>query len=242
MRPDEMDYLAQGLADMGSDAFRIALPGSDRPGTKPVQVSREQWLEAMIPAYREARARADELNCPLHFLGFSLGAAVMTDLLSRDDVKVDRAVWLSPAMTPRRATHLLKGLRSFGWWRIPSATPKDYRACDGVRVGTYTALFKVEEAVHRSGYRGANIPTLVIFTPGDELVNIGRLMDDVRRYNLDEFVFMKVSNKKTTLPKRPSHNHLNTDEEAVGAQEMYKILKAIAQHLGLRPTAPTAHG
>ncbi len=231
LRPSRMDALGALLAEHGVEALRVGLSGHCGDFEALRTASRERWLSELGSAYRTARSRADELGVPLHMLGSSLGALLLIDLIAGSlEIRFDRRVLLSPALTPRIPAALFHIPRVLGGGSISlwSASLREYQANPRCTIAAYGALFDSVQMVQRALPRLTPAPTLVLIDPGDELVSYRRLK---RVAEEQGWRLLEISTARHRLPRRI--RHLVVDMPSVGTEEWTRIGRAITQHLGI---------
>ncbi|MBW7947548.1 MAG: alpha/beta hydrolase, partial [Sphingomonadaceae bacterium] len=106
-RPDKMDDIVNPLRAQGYAVLRAVLSGHEGDMEKFKKASREQWRNDLLGAYCAARALADQGKVPLHFVGYSIGALINSDLVESEPdlgVRYDRMVYLAPAVSVKAAS------------------------------------------------------------------------------------------------------------------------------------------
>lgn len=229
LEPSRMDAVGGLLAERGVEGLRVALSGHRGDFAALQAASRERWLGELHEAFRVARARATALGVPLHLVANSLGATLGLDLEAASrDVRFDRRVLLSPALTPKvpGAPFLLLRALGAGARSLPSVNLPAYRAQPRCPFAAYAALFDSVAAVERSLPGLPPTPTLVVIDRGDELVSFRRLerLAAARGWTLFE-----ASTAQHQLPRRI--HHLVLDEASVGPEEWSRLATAILAHL-----------
>lgn len=231
LEPSRMDAVGALLASRGVEGLRVALSGHRGDFAALQAASRERWLGELHEAFRVARARATALGVPLHLVANSLGATLGLDLAaSAGDVRFDRCVLLSPALTPKvpAAPFLLLRALGAGPRSLPSVNLPAYRAQPRCPFAAYAALFDSVRAVEQALHRLPPTPTLVVIDRGDELVSFRRL---ARLAAARGWTLLEASTAQHRLPRRV--RHLVVDEACVGPAEWARLAGAILAHLGV---------
>ena len=229
-RPDKMKALADVLTSMGYVTQITQLSGDANQADWPA-VSLSIWHQEMLQAYRDLVTNRQPRQ--ILFVGFSLGAALGTELLSSEaSVHFDKMILLAPAISVHGYTRLV---RIFGFWgslSIPSASPAEYRQHSGTSEDAYGALFDAIDnlsVLQTSQQDKLSVPTLVMTDPDDELVSQVGLKDWVQTNQLRHWDLQSVSNQGSTLT-RPYH-HLIIDAVCVGEAEWLRMKTQIGKFL-----------
>lgn len=237
--PARMSELANVLNEIGIDVLSVSLTGhrdrssNDRENPTPEgrmesfkRATYDAWRKEALGGYMNARTRAEELNLPVYFVGYSLGGLIGVDLLaSVPEVRYDRMILLSPAIRIRLRSHLLKIFSVFPRMVIPSASPEGYRANRGTPMAAYNALYMGINHLERVANDRLNVPTLVFADPDDELVSFIGLEEFAREHALNQWSIIAVEKNKAA----ESIRHLIITEEAVGTgvwQSMTSVIQA----------------
>ena len=231
LKPSKMDQLGHVLASSGVEVLRVELSGhrAGRAIEEFVQVDASKWVDEATEAYRLCEARAERHRVPLHFVGFSLGGLLGQELLARQR-DFSRMVLFAPAIEVRAMVHLVRPLFLLGRdFILKSRNNPDYTANRGTPMAGYRALFDLIEDVSDHAFKRANIPTLVIIDPEDEVVSLSGLQQIKESRALTNWRFFPVSNARSTLPGK--QHHLVIDEIAVGSEEWARITQAVLEHL-----------
>ena len=223
-----MDPLGQWLQSQHIEVLRVSLRGhgalpEQRLSEYATQRERLQvfkqanfnvWLDELKESYRKARKRADELQVPLYFVGYSMGALLGNNLLNRPSLQAsfDKMILFAPALEITPFANLLRPLFKFPRLALPSVTPIDYRANTKTPMVAYRGLFEAYYEVHRTQFHGSRIPTLVFSDIHDEFVPYTKLARLVKKYKLDWELY--PLHQKGTGKRR--YFHLIIDEASVG--------------------------
>ena len=233
IRPSRMGDISNALADSGFDVLRVALTGHRGSLAEMRTVSHEGWLEETFLSYCVARERASALGVPLHAVGFSLGGALIEDLLNQARAEkpvIESAVLFAPAVA-------LTGLTKMGWllnafgqgFALPTRFIGGYRATNWLPMPAYNSTVATTHAVRGSDMARSNIPTLVFGDRNDELVSTRGVARLARAKHLDAWTFERV--KISAGPPFPFKlRHIIIDEQAMGRAQWQLMTAAMLNH------------
>lgn len=234
--PGRMDGWSAMLRRHGALVMRLPLHGHSGDAAHMREVTADRWRGEFNLAVEHARSEAGQLGVPLHFVGYSLGALVCLEWMSRqpEGARVfDALVLAAPALSVRRYAERAIGLLSALGSRVmlPSRSPRRYRATRGTSIAAYQALFALKATLDGNQFRNANQPTLVLVDSRDELIDSRGISRLIERHRLERWTL-------TAVDKRGSRGsvgmrHLLVDEEAVGPELWAAIEQAVVRHLGL---------
>ncbi len=234
-KPSGMDTLASYLSSRRADVLRLSLTGHDADMKTFQHVSRQVWLADVSAAMRLAQARAQKEGVPVYMVAYSLGALVGLDWLDSGmdaQVPCQKMVLFAPPISVSLVKRSVQLLRWFPRLVIPSLNSPEYRAHAGTPVAAYSALFDSLAHVTQGQFVHANIPTLVLIDPDDELVDAAGIEDLIDRYHLDQWTLFHVTTQDSRLPGRKFH-HLIIDDRALGSEEWGRVEVLMSDHLGL---------
>ena len=125
-------------------------------------VTRQIWLAEAREGYTLARARANANGVPLLLVGFSLGAAIGTDLAieTARPAAFDGMILFAPPFIIRWHTRLLRLLAPLRHLSLYSLSPRKYAANRSTPIAAYNALFESVAAVARGRARQLEIAAL----------------------------------------------------------------------------------
>lgn len=243
--PEIMDDLAHSLSDSGIKTHRIALPGHYESDLtiryeNYSNSSHTLWRETLITALRTAQKEAQEAKVPLYFIGFSLGGALFIDLLSEplfSERLVDKAVLLSPAVTPKfkRTLSLVGFSKRLRKLSFPSQIPKPYRANDRTVISVYRELFQVSQnALSQDPKTLDQMKTLVLIDPKDELVDYKKLKKWVTSKSLSHWTLQTLNQDQPDTPAHAFRHHMIFNREVLGETNWNEMLSRIKHHFGLK--------
>jgi len=242
-RPSRLGQLASLLSENGFAVLRVGLSGHHGDSEAFRDVTRERWLDDVRQAYRQARAQADELHVPLLFLGYSLGGLLVEDLATSTvppdlpPVRFDAAILIAPALALRPYTRLILWLRKFPFlsdrFIVPGFSESLYQAAPGVSLAGYRSVFELlrefQVRAERSQVGHANVPTLVLIDPKDELIDPDGIARLIVAGNLSRWLISPVHIEINSI--RRNYHHLFIDEPAAGKAEWRRLGEVIAAFL-----------
>jgi esterase/lipase len=233
-RPDRMRELAGLLNSGGIAVLNVGLTGhrGDLDGFK--RVNLDQWIQDALLGYRAARTEAESAGVPLYFVGFSLGAAIGLDLMTAEStpfVRFDKMILLAPAASVHARYRLVLALGIFGpGIMVPSLANEAYRANRaGTSIAAYRALFELIDEIQGRDLSRANIPTLLLIDPRDELVSVAGLKKLIQTGKLDRWQLREISKSPATI--HPNYHHLIIDEASLGSRTWGEVSTAILELL-----------
>jgi esterase/lipase len=230
LKPSKMNSLAHSFSRHGYFSLRVSLSGHRGNLSEMKLVNRNLWLSEMKAHYCMALEKSQQLGLPLYFIGYSLGAAVLLDLLKSRDLKnnFQKMVVIAPAIRVHWYTRFPKLLAFFSRKIvIPSLNNEDYRMHKGTTTAAYEALHKIIDKFDTPHKKKLKNPILVIIDPDDELVSLSKIETMIEENKLDNWDIFKVSNDKASVAKK--YHHLIIDPPTMGevnfSQMESRILK-----------------
>jgi alpha-beta hydrolase superfamily lysophospholipase len=223
-----MEPLISWLTGLGAEVYLIQLSGHLEAGIPINKVSADLWKDEMLAGYTLAKQAAKESSLPLYFLGYSLGALLAQSmiLLNQSGPAFDKQVLLAPAMAIRSRAYLLRLFFPLSTQiKLPSFTPKAYRANAALPLLIYKILFAEERKLWSARFKGLNIPTLVIIDPKDELISYRKLIQLTSMFKLTRYQILEL--KKELKHKKDDYHHLILSEETMSAANWQKVAKAM---------------
>jgi esterase/lipase len=228
-KPSIMLPIIEWLRAQGSDVFMVKFFGHHKETAPMKEMEKDSWYQEFRMAYCQAKARARELNVPIHFLGYSLGALVGQYAITIHEGKIsfDKQVLWAPATATRLPSFFFQVLSLLpGKWHLPSFTPIAYRFNKWLPIKAYRYLYQMKKEVRKSNFNYLHIPTLIIVDPKDEVIDLERLKKDKLNYQLDRYRFLEL-NAEEAITNTPYH-HLMVDERTVGKKNWRNMLSKMA--------------
>lgn len=219
--PSKMDELALYLASKKCDVLRISL-GSDP----------EKWTTKFSDYYDEALEQSEILERPLYFLGYSLGALLGVDfIVNHPQHKITKCALIAPATHTKLMTKLLSvGGILFPKLSIPSFNLEKYRQQPRTILLSYKIINHLQKKLKKLfNEKSISIPTLLVTSKDDELINSSRLTKLAALY--PNWATLELTNKRSQLPIK--YHHLMIDSESLGRDEWEKLLKILTIHFAL---------
>lgn len=238
LNPARMDDWAAMLRRLGAEVIRLPLHGHRGDADPMRDVNADVWRRQFERVVDEGRADASRLGVPLHFIGYSLGALVCLEWMSRQPEGADTfdaLVLAAPALSvPRYARTAIRALSAVSPRLVlPSRSPRRYRANRGTPAGAYEALFALKDALERNVYRNANRPALVLIDRRDELVDSREIVRLIDQHGLERWTVREIDN--STARRKFGFRHLVVDEHAMGHDLWAAVEELVASHLNLAP-------
>lgn len=219
--PSKMDELAHFFTFKNCAVLRISL------GNNP-----KEWIYKFSNSYNSALERSKIFNCPLYFLGFSLGALIgIHYIIKNPKHQFKKCVLMAPATHTKFYAKIPAFLYFiFKKGSLPSFNLKDYRDRPKTTFAEYQEIRAIQKEIKISLTKNElHIPTLVIFAPKDELINSSKLVSFASSNPF--WKTLKMANKESR-PYRKYH-HLMIDSKALGPKEWAKLLNNLTSHFAL---------
>lgn len=226
--------LADQLCSWGSDVLLVQLTGHTTDSSI-TPLTEADWCLNLQETFQQAHAMITSGEPkPLYFLGYSLGALLnLYVLITRPGkFQYDKMVLVAPAFALRKHVHKFLQLATDmlpATLKIPSLTPKPYRAGTALPVKAYTLLNKMALEVDRSINQGVSMPVLVIIDPKDEMVSVKKLT----RLITAQLPSWQLYTLPKTSDEQSPYAHLILDERAVGKENWVRMLQQIRKFLSL---------
>jgi esterase/lipase len=224
--------LVKWLNEQGSDAYLVKLSGHHDNSVNAENITATVWQTEMINAYDLAKKASINNNIPLYFLGYSLGGLLGTSMVcvGKGLYQFDKQLLFAPAFGIRTRSHLIKLAFLLDERRkLPSYTPKQYRANNGISISFYKILFRQEKMLRKNLFKHVNIPTLVFIDPADELISHRKLCNLSRRFQLTNFRFIcldsGISDRET------KYHHLIINERTMGGKNWKVVTGEMSKFL-----------
>ena len=236
LKPARMDGWAELLSAHGAKVMRFALHGHTGQEKLMAEVKAHMWHGQFNKAIEEAHAHASQLQVPLYFVGFSLGALVALEWLSAQDesrLYINKMLLIAPAIaTPwySRAASSILSIFSKNI-TLPSRSPEQYRAQKGTTVAAYKALFALKKSLEDARFKNANLPALVLIDKHDELVPSGGVKNIISAHGLGRWELAIVDN--SFAQKNYGFRHLMVDQESVGANLWAELSARVLKYLDI---------
>ena len=196
-RPELMHPIAKAFTKSGFDVLVPALKGHVDDFATFKKVKGEDWLADVITAYNKVHQRASLKNCPVFYVGFSLGGLIGVTLKAQGKLPEINKMWLlAPALEITWFASLLKPLLNLKLdFSIPSRAPGFYRAHQRMPIQAYRALFEVKELLQQQSI--VNTPTLLHIDAKDELVSFKKLKKLIVQEKLSNWQLHKLDSKES---------------------------------------------
>ncbi len=228
LKPAAMLAFIHWLNRRGSAVYLVKLSGHFEHSLPISKVTSATWKEEVLAGYAVARLASIRHAVPLYFLGYSLGALLGQTMmtLSNGGISFEKQVLIAPAIALRRRCNLLKLLFFLpGIQQLPSYSPKEYKANASLPLLVYKILFAHLHALHRSGFRASNIPTLVFIDPKDELISIRKLQSCVTAFQLTQHTIILLGSDRQG--RKGTFHHQILDEATMGPENWALVTGAM---------------
>lgn len=233
--PSCMDAWIEQMTDSGIAVVNLALTGHDPadPQTKH-RASLDAFLKDLERAHQFARG--EFLGLPLYAFGFSLGGVVTALYAETAPAEsFSKIIYLAPAFRPLLPAYLLLPLAKLKNWglSVPAMIPERYRAHATTSIAAGAGLFEgVGKLVELPRpLKIAQIPSLVLMSPKDELVSAKRTRNWVAE-NAPDWKFAE----HLARPERGfAYHHLFLDQSTVGSENWAKAAEDVRGFLESSP-------
>ncbi len=243
LHPDKMKSIINPLTETGVEAVNLSLRGhganfSYHPNVSTVKArieafkaaSSQLWLEETRRAYWQVKERGKEKKAPIFLIGFSFGGLIGLDLFTTDPaIWFDKMILFAPAISIRAKYHVIKWLKPFPRFVIPSLSLKSYRANKGTPVSGFNALFEALIQFRTNLSPKLNIPTIIFINKGDEFISYRGIQKIVEDEKLDKWKLHWVQKTKKNAQLKPFH--LIIDESSVGKNSWYSMMRTMIDHI-----------
>ncbi len=234
LKPSKMNALAKVLTSNGTEVLRVSLAGHRGSKKEGLFTTHQTWRNEFQAHYCLAKKRAQSLNVPLYFLGFSLGALAGVDFLNTQvSHLVEKMVLISPATDVHWYSKIPGNL---GWIggriSLPSKNIKAYRSQPSTSLASYRAMKESQESLDEISLSSLNIPTMIFVDPDDELVSLKKINKRINKQRLDNWKTKSINNSGSTLKK--TYHHLVVDKASMGSHQWEIVKKNIIDHFNLK--------
>lgn len=198
-RPELMHPIAQKLKESGYNILVPALSGHTQSYNDFKKITHTAWVNDVKQAYELATLEAKTQDCPLYYIGFSLGGLLGVLLKAESKLpKVEKMCLLAPALETTLFANLLKPFLYFKLdISIPSKAPGFYRAHKRLPIQAYRAFFDIKTKLHQIDVSQVNIPVKLYIDKKDELVSYKKLTSFVTQNNLDNWQVYQLDSKES---------------------------------------------
>lgn len=232
VRPSAMLDLVDWLNKKGSDAYLVKLSGHHANSVPLHEIRADAWQTEMINAHRLAKKTASDNNVPLFFLGYSLGGLLGPAMISgrEGNYTFDKQLLFAPAIGFRIRSHFVKFSFFLNQdYKLPSFTPKEYRANHKLPIRFYKMMFREERLLKKNKFNHVNIPTLVFIDPADELISHRKLEKLFKKFRLTNFRFIPLD--KDLTGREMKLHHLIINERTMGEKNWKLVTSEMARFL-----------
>jgi len=234
LKPSKMNALAKVLTSNGTEVLRVSLAGHRGSKREGLFTTHQIWRNEFQAHYCLAKKKAQDLNVPLYFLGFSLGALAGVDFLNTQvSHLVEKMILISPATDVHWYSRIPGNL---GWIggriSLPSKNIKTYRSQPSTSLASYRSMKESQESLKEVNLSSLNIPTMIFVDPDDELVSLKKIKKRITRQKLDNWKTKTINNRGSTLKK--TYHHLVVDKPSMGPHQWEIVKKDILKHFNFK--------
>jgi esterase/lipase len=227
LKTSAMNEMAQSLLQLQFDVLLWTLPGHFGLGEQEGEVNSMRVLDSVNRAFQNASLRAQQINKPIYFLGYSYGALAGLFAESQNkDIRFRSKVLIAPAFQVHTYVNLIK-LSYMFLDRIPSQKLARYQANTFTSVDLYKTLFYMQEVVSKTSIKdaqGLHPPSLIIMDPKDELVSLKKLQDFENQQGIKTWKYFNIDNSLAILNK---YHHLIVDTHTIPTDTWHDIIKLV---------------
>lgn len=186
------------------------------------------WPKQVADAIKRVSVEAKKNNRQYKIVAYSLGGLVTELVLQKSDIVSDRLskiVYLAPAFEIDSFLEFSLNSVYFlpNWLKIFSLNLEEYRTRSYTYVGEYLALVELVEELHARELKTLSVPTSLVMSPGDELLDYDLVMGWLYSMRFELTVVPVKIDKKATVGKK----HLIVDDKSLVSEDYSKLLKAI---------------
>ena len=219
-----MIHLVDWFTQQGADVYLTKLSGHYDDSIKIDKVKQSDWEQDMMQSYLVAKENSVLNVLPLVFVGYSLGALLGQAMIVSpgSTVKFDKQVLFAPATAIRKRSYLLKLFFYFNdSIKLPSYTPKMYRANKSLPISIYKILLALEKKILDGGKALANTPAIAFVDPKDELISYKKLTRWGAKTSPGNF---EVIGLDTAMKDREGgYHHLIVSEQTMGKKNWQMV-------------------
>ena len=229
--PKRMEDLAELTRQAGFTASvgQLTGHGTEINSEKEKKITAEIWKQDFIEQWSAATAKCTGNKDERLFVAYSLGAVTGLNVFdSSSGISLPtKMILISPAITLRKKTLLVRAISWIPFGSIPSVNHPDYRAREYTPLRNYKALFQLRDQwLDVAWSRTGTVKTFVVLSPEDELVDSQDANELVTKRNLKTWTIHWLNNASSELS--PKYYHLIIDVRSQG-QEQWDLFSARAK-------------
>lgn len=237
LKPGAMAAISRRLSAAGIDVLQVTLSGHDTKSLSDMErieefrrASYTLWRSEVAAAYVELADYANDHQLPKYLVAYSIGALLGADLLidAEPAVAYDKMVLLSPALSLRATSQLLRPFSLFPDLIMPSFSPSVYHANWGTPMAAYNALYDGLHHFEKGASNQLNIPSLIVIDKGDELVSAHGIEGFIESHQLTQWQFSTVRKGSDAMTW---YHHLLIDELTLGRAAWNDMMQQIEDFL-----------
>ena len=230
--PTRMEDLAELLRKKNFQTTLGTLSGHSKTASQNEIISAARWQSEFIEQWTKATTPCQSKQDQRLFVGYSLGALTAMNIFdSQTSIPFPtNLILLSPALSFRPVVALIRGIAWLPFGSLPSLNHPDYRARNMTPLKSYSALFKLHAGWRNFAWsRTASIPTLVVLSENDELVDSQGIAKELAERKLEHWKILWLHNDDA--PLRPRYHHLMIDQKSMGARAWKMLEESLANAL-----------
>ena len=195
-------------------------------------ISENDWNKDLEKFFCYSKNEAITKGIPLHGLGYSLGALLLTNLIKKNETphKFEKLLFFAPAIKIHGFLNLFRPLTYLSdSFMVPSRSVKEYIAEKGTSLSAYRSFFKSQSEVDWKGIQENFPQTLVLMDPNDELIDYEGLNKKINNAPLPKLKMETINTKGSTTSKK--YAHLIIDNKCMADKEWERVSQLIQNFL-----------
>lgn len=236
--PSIMDDIAKELEAQGYSPIFVGLSGHREDSTlsEMRHVSAKKWRTEFQDFMSQLNAQAERCNKPQFFVGYSMGALLHADFVSRtkEPSSSSKSVYLAPALQTFNFARFVTWIPLWNSVVLPSFNHETAIAQEGSSMAAFRALFEIQNDFNANASSELKqSPTLILMDPKDELVSFEKTQNLVARLELaPEWNIQKIGSSAEA--KKNFKHHLFITRQSAGEEHFGKLMEKIRQFLRLQ--------
>ncbi|MEN9529470.1 MAG: hypothetical protein RI932_1343 [Pseudomonadota bacterium] len=230
--PARMEELGDVLRKMNIQTSVGTLSGHSQIPEKNEEISAPRWAKEFAEQWINATATCKKKNDKRIFVGYSLGALTAMSVFDsqKSPILPTQMILLSPALNFRYKVMMIRSIAWLPFGSLPSLNHPDYRARPTTPLRSYNALFELHSEWKNNSWRAtASIPTLVVLSEKDELVDSQAVAKTITEKRLDRWNILWISNDDA--PLSPRYYHLMIDQRSMGARAWHTLKETLEKSI-----------
>ncbi|MBM3383170.1 MAG: hypothetical protein FJY29_12135 [Betaproteobacteria bacterium] len=241
--PERMGELAALIEQQKFQTTVGQLAGHTNTAADDKSISAIHWKSEFIEQWNRATEKCRGKNDERLFVGYSLGAlAGMNVFDSQTQLPLPtQMILLSPALSFRYKVLVIRSIAWLPFGSLPSLNHPDYRARNTTPLKSYNSLFDLHDEWRTASWNTtASIPTTVVLSEKDELVDSQTLAKTIVNKSLSLWKVLWLSNDDATLT--PRYYHLMIDQRSMGTVAWNILKDSLEKSISLSPQENPQNG